>query len=441
MYNIKKAVSRLNFAPKIEEIEITDIKNGLGVFTPRPGRPVSFAALKANLKKAGYTLASAEISVVGTIGGDGSAYWIEVEAGNQRFDLVGENVNQTLKELDAGSRVEVTGEWETIERGAEKREIIRPRVAQRLNSSTYKADPKVTGGKRTHEPIVVSTAGGFTKSSLFPAPVRTTSPGLTVYKGGALTPRYYFVRQHLGGLDVSRQALVVGLSYTPTTTIQLEAEIPFQRTAFEDGSQSGSGSGLGNVIIWGKYRFYRELETWGDRQAAFRFGLELPTGKKGVVSEESLSAPELVRQQLGATNGGTALHGDVSYSQARHRVLYGANIEGTLRSERNGFRMGHELRVNTDLEYVLLPLKYRNPGKELFLILETTFSYRDRARVGGREAPGSSSSEFSLAPALQYTASPRLALEASYQFPVVMNSGPLVLRTERNFLIGIRYLY
>ena len=103
--------------------------------------------------------------------------------------------------------------------------------------------------------------------------------------------------------------------------------------------------------------------------------------------------------------------------------------------------MGHELRLNTDLEYVLLPLKYQNPGKELFVILETTYSYRNRARVGGREAAGSSSSEFYLAPALQFTASPPLVLETSYQFPVVLNSGPLVLRTDRNFLLGVRYLY
>ena len=58
MFNIQKAVSRLPFAPKLKEIEITDIKNGLGVFTPKPGQAVSFAALKEALKKAGYTLAS-----------------------------------------------------------------------------------------------------------------------------------------------------------------------------------------------------------------------------------------------------------------------------------------------------------------------------------------------------------------------------------------------
>ena len=115
--------------------------------------------------------------------------------------------------------------------------------------------------------------------------------------------------------------------------------------------------------------------------------------------------------------------------------------EAIFRSERDGFRIGHEQRLNTDLEYVLLPLKYQTPGHELFAILETTYSYRDRGRIAGRPVPGSSSSECYLAPGLQFTAAARLVLEASYQFPVVLNAGPLVLRTDRNFLAGIRYLY
>ena len=60
-------MSRLNFAPKIDEIKVTDIKNGLGVFTPKPDKPVSFAALRTALKKDGYTLASAEITVDGRL--------------------------------------------------------------------------------------------------------------------------------------------------------------------------------------------------------------------------------------------------------------------------------------------------------------------------------------------------------------------------------------
>lgn len=444
MYNIKKAVSRLDFAPRIEEIKVTDIKQGLGVFTPKPNKPVSFSALKASLKKAGYTLASAEITVAGTLSRDASGVWLEADSSKQRFAVEGGS-DQVLSGVDAGARVEVTGDWQTIGQDAPAREVIHPRIASILSRSKT-ANAHEPGEQRTSRESIQVSLGGVgsgsgSGSGLYLAPIRTTSPGLTVYKGGAVAPRVYFIRQHLGSLEVNRQALRVAVSYTPTPTLQIEAEIPYQRTSFEDGALSGSGNGLGNVVVWGKYRFYRELETWGDKQAALRFGLELPTGNKSAPGEGKLATPDFVRQQLSPISGGLAFHTDVSYSKAHRRLIYGANIEGTLRGQRDGFRTGHEVRFNTDLEYVLLPVKYQSPGRELFAILETSYSYRNRGRAGGRTVPGSSSSEFYLAPALQFTASPRLVLEMSLQFPLVLNSGPLVLRTDQNFLVGIRYLY
>jgi hypothetical protein len=422
-------VSRLDFAPKIDDIKVTDIKRGLGVFTPKPDKPVSFAALKAALKKAGYTLASAEITVVGTCARVDSDWWIEVEPSKQRFAIEGENLQQTLAEIAPGTRVEIIGDWQTLD----SREVIRPRSVKKIETAPHNNDELSA--------IQVSLEGTSGETSMPLAPVRTTSPGLTVYKGGAITPRYFYTRQHLGSLKVDRHSLLLGVSYTPTSTLQLEAEIPFQSTRFEDETQSGSGRGLGNITLWGKYRFYRALETWGDKQSAVRFGLELPTGNKDSPGEAELAAPEFVRQQLGGINGGVAFHADAAYSQARRRLIYGANIEGTFRSERDGFRLGHELRLNTDLEYVLLPFKYRSPTKELFLILETITVLRDRGRARGQTVPGSSSSEFYLAPALQYVASPRLVLEASLQLPVARSTGPQALRTDKNLLVGIRYLY
>ena len=95
MYNIQKAVSRLDYAPKLKEIEITDIKKGLGVFTPKPDKPVSFAALKESLKKAGYTLDKADITVSGTLAKDPKGWSIVVPSG-QIFFLQGPEVEQAL---------------------------------------------------------------------------------------------------------------------------------------------------------------------------------------------------------------------------------------------------------------------------------------------------------------------------------------------------------
>jgi len=251
----------------------------------------------------------------------------------------------------------------------------------------------------------------------------------------------YFIKQHLGNLDVNRQVLNLSMSYTPSPKIQLEAEVPITRSEFDDGISSGSEVGLGNFTVWSKYRFFRTVKTYGDRQAAIRFGLELPTGKKDAPTQARVNAPAFVRQQLTPINGGLSPHVDLAFSQAGGRFIFGGNAEGILRSERDGFRMGHEVRVNTDTEYVLLPRKYDAPGGELFVILETSFVHRGQGHLNGTSVTGSNSTEYYLAPGLQYAAAPRFVVEGSFQFPLIRNTGPLVLRTDRNILFGVRYLF
>ncbi|HEX8351885.1 MAG TPA: hypothetical protein VF611_03105 [Pyrinomonadaceae bacterium] len=449
-------MSRLDYAPKLKDIEITDIKKGLGVFTPKPDRAVSFAALKSALKKAGYALDSADITVSGVLGSDGKNWWLVAEPSGQRFSLEGPDVEKALAGYSPDSRVEVTGDWKTVGEGASAREVVSPREVKKAEEKTKAATARASEGSRA--PAVRFVAAGFNAPPSAPfsgslvraepatkaepaAPIRVTSPGLTVYKGGAVVPRLYLVEQHLGGLEVSRQVFQLSVSYTPTQRTQVEVEVPVSRTSFKDGATSGSGVGLGNVTLWGKYRFFRKVKTYGDRQASARFGLELPTGKKGAPTAAEVNAPAFVRQQLTPISGGLSPHLDVSFSQAGGRFIFGGNVEAVLRSDSDGFRMGHEVRVNTDLEYVLLPFKYEQPGKELFLILESSFVHRGRGRVGGAEVAGSNSTEYYLAPGLQYAANPRFVVEGSVQLPVVRNTGPLVLLNDRNILLGVRYLF
>ena len=422
MYNIQKAVSRLDYAPKLKEIEITDIKKGLAVFTPKPDKPVSFAALRATLKSAGYVLDSADIAVEGTLNKEGEIWTVVAKPSGQKFVLEGPNVQTAVAGLEIDSSIEITGNWKTVENKTSAREVITP------------AEKKQSHHAGSSEEL-------FFAPTTVEAPIRVTSPGLTVYKGGAITPRFYFIRQSLGTLKVNRQMVDVSLSYTPLSKLQLEAEVPISRTSFHDTATSGSGVGLGNITAWTKYRFFRQVKTYGDRQAAVRFGLELPTGKKDAPSQTQINVPAFVRQQLTPINGGLSPHFDLSYSQAGGRVIFGGNAEVIVRTERDGFRMGHEQRLSTDLEYVLLPRDYDIPGGELFLILETTFVHRGTGRLNGLPVAGSKATEYYLAPGLQYAARPRFVAEGSVQFPVVRNTGPLALRTDVNILVGVKYLF
>jgi len=447
-------VSRLDYAPKLKEIKIIDIKKGIGVFTPKPEKAVSFAGLKESLKKAGYTLASAEITVVGKLEREDKAVFLKTGSG-QRFALEGSTLDQTLAGLDVGGSIEITGDWKTVAEGAGSSEVITPRTATSrsaapsskigLFQSTPISSARFMSARfAAAEPERFETVEEVEEPETLPepaAPIRVTSPGLNVYKGGAVVPRLYFIKQHLGNLDVDRQVFDLSVSYTPSPRVQLEIEVPVAHTSFDNGVQSGSGSSLGNMTVWAKYRFFRSVKTYGDRQASARFGLELPTGKKDAPTLAQVNAPAFVRQQLTPISGGFSPHFDVSFSQAGGRFIFGGNAEGILRGERDGFRMGHEVRVSTDLEYVLLPRKYDVPGGELFVILETTFVHRRRGHLNGGSVAGSNSTEYFLAPGLQYAAAPQFVVEGSYQFPVIRNTGRMVLRTDRNVLFGVRYLF
>jgi hypothetical protein len=438
VYNIQKAVSRLEFAPKLKEIEVTDIQKGLGVFTPKADKPVSFAALKEALKKAGYTLDKADITVSGTLAKDAKGWSILVPSG-QRFFLTGPEVDQAVSGADAGAHLEITGDWKTMGTGASAYEIISP--SRKANPVVFQRRFPVFVQARFVQLAPVVEEAETTAESLKPgAPIRVTSPGLTVYKGGAVTPRLYLIKQHLGDLDVNRQVFDLSVSYTPSPRLQLEIEAPFSRTSFDNKVTRGSGFGLGNITAWAKYRFFRKVKTYGDRQAAFRIGLETPTGKKTAPTQTQINVPDFVRQQLTPINGGLSPHFDLAFSQAGGRLIFGGNAEVIFRAERDGFRMGHEQRVSTDLEYVV-PKDARKPGGEIFLILETTFVHRGTGRLGGQAVDGSRSTEYYLAPGLQYAARPRFVIEGSFQFPVLRNTGPLTLRTDRNILLGVRYLF
>ena len=433
-------MSRLEFAPKLKDIQVTDFQKGLGVFTPKSDKAVSFAALKETLKKAGYTLDSADITLAGTLAKSDKGWSIVVRGSGQHLFLTGPDVDQTIGSANVGSSIEITGDWKTVGTGPTAYETIsQPRKANAVElhrRTSFPAYAKV----RFTEFAPPAVENELVEAVTPTAPIRVTSPGLTVYKGGAVTPRLYVIKQHLGDLDVDRQVFDLSVSYTPSPRLQLEFQVPFSRTAYEDQLTSGSGFGLGNVTAWAKYRFFREVETYGDRQAAFRIGLETPTGKQSAPSAAQINVPAFVRQQLTPINGGLAPHFDLAFSQAGGRLIFGGNAEVIFRTERDGFRMGHEQRVSTDLEYVL-PKDERKPGGEVFLVLETTFVHRGIGHLKGHAVDGSRSTEYFLSPGVQYAALPRFVIEGSYQFPVVRNTGPVVLRTDRNILFGVRYLF
>lgn len=108
MYNIKAAVSRLDFAPGTEAMEVTDIETGHFVFTPKPDRAVSLEELRKAIEGAGYKIEKASIVVTGDLVAEDR---LRAEATGQSFVVVsgGEEARKLAEKTP--KRVTVSGEW------------------------------------------------------------------------------------------------------------------------------------------------------------------------------------------------------------------------------------------------------------------------------------------------------------------------------------------
>lgn len=113
MYNVKAAVSRLEFGPKPKEMEVTDIRTGHFVFRPVTGEEVSYEALNEAIEDAGYEIEDAAITVTGRVTDDRH---LETPDG-QVFELsaVGAAGEERLAALEPGSESTLSGAWKAVE--------------------------------------------------------------------------------------------------------------------------------------------------------------------------------------------------------------------------------------------------------------------------------------------------------------------------------------
>jgi hypothetical protein len=163
-----------------------------------------------------------------------------------------------------------------------------------------------------------------------------SNASVAVYNGGEVRLQYHFMQRHLGDLRVDHHEARLGFSYTPTLRPQFEGEVPYH--IFTQGSASAHN--FGNVTGWIKYRFYNSLETGGDRQAAIRAGIELPMASKNGVCDPATNEAEFLRRHLLRIDGGLSTQVDAVCSRAKRRFVYGASVEGMIRREFVGVRMG-----------------------------------------------------------------------------------------------------
>src|SRR5262249_39058492 len=78
--------------------------------------------------------------------------------------------------------------------------------------------------------------------------------------------------------------------------------VPVVTNHFESAGGTVGGTGLGDIAALVKYRFYRRDSERGTTQAAFTFGVKLPTGETGLTDLNGALLPATLQPGSGFTD-------------------------------------------------------------------------------------------------------------------------------------------
>src|SRR5215210_814840 len=270
-------------------------------------------------------------------------------------------------------------------------------------------------------------------------PIRGNTPGPGVVQGSGILSGVVVDRQSGREGDLLTWSFVTELRYAPSTHWVFGVRVPYvERSLDRPGLGRVSVSGLGDVIVTGKHRFFRQVGAWSDRHAAIELGVKLPTGDDGAPDPR---LPGSLRSRLQPGSGSTDLLVDLVYQQARGRWGYAGDLGYRANSEAGGYRAGAEARLNAGLQYILLPRVYTEPGHELFVLLEGALVGNGEDRFRGGLLPETGRTELLLAPGLQYVATEQLFLDFSVQFPVYADVEQGGSKSRWNALVQLRYAF
>lgn len=282
------------------------------------------------------------------------------------------------------------------------------------------------------------------------APITTQSAVTIGFEGTALVPRVRYSHQDTllrdgrevpDPLDREVDRLVVSLGggYRLGRNLTLRLGIPWVYTRLEQTIEgrrtSSTASGLGDINLVGRYRFFKHDAFLRTTQLAMQASLKFPTGSTDAEDDAGERLSPSLQPGTGSFDAAVGLNFTqvISRWSLHSNVAYRFNTEGA-----QDFRFGDVLRYNLDLEYRWKP---RRLGPEMITLVELNGRHAQRAERAGRTIADSGGNVVFLSPGMQYSAaSGRWLAEAAVQLPVVRElNGTQLAPPPFTLMVGFRY--
>jgi hypothetical protein len=273
----------------------------------------------------------------------------------------------------------------------------------------------------------------FLPTQVWAAPIFGASPRTQFFLGTAVRSFGFFQKSEGGGSELNVWTAPAIFSYALVTDATLTLNVPYINKHFETPTSTFKASGIGDISLVGKYRFYRRDLPFGRDQAAFIGGLEFPSGSTNE-GPGLKAAPPL---QLGS--GG--VDGIVGVATGTTRKSY--SIEGSLRgkinSEAKDFKFGNVLLYDLYLAYQTYPGWPTPPAQLNFSVEFNGRTFGDNSVDGTKVDTGRT--VLFISPGIQYIVTGNLLFETGVQIPIVKDFPSGGLEPDFTVLFGFRFIF
>lgn len=268
------------------------------------------------------------------------------------------------------------------------------------------------------------------------APIQGLSPRTQFFLGTAVRNFVKVSRASNGGERLQVVQIPTILNYNLATDAVITLAVPYviKEKKLVDGSHLAA-RGVGDIRLFGKYRFYRDDFPRGSKQMAATFGLELPTGATNKTKDGVKLLPPL---QLGSGSVDPFFNVAAGWITAFHTVEGGVQFK--YNSPHDGFRFGPVFNYDLSYSYSIYP-GWPVPNAQLNLLLEFNGEHREPSTNRSGKVPNSGGDTIFLSPGIQYILFDNALVEASFQYPVVDQENGKQLNQDYRVLFGFRVLF
>lgn len=154
------------------------------------------------------------------------------------------------------------------------------------------------------------------------------------------------------------------------------------------GAAQVGGTGLGDLLVLAKYRFYRRDSPRGTTQASVTLGPKLPTGRTSLTGNDGLRLPAGLQPGSGSTDVFLAAYWTYTGLFNLRRLVADEDFHSLVRSEGSqSTRLGSDLESRFWLSY--RPYEAKNGEREWFIGPALTLLHSQDDRIGGISQNGS----------------------------------------------------